>query len=145
MRAVPLSRRSHCRIPCRVAVVAEEAEGARQAPGVLQEVVAYRAQTPRSQWEHEGGYCDEIAEAMADVLNEAGIEAVTRESSHGVEHTFVVAEDEEGRAVVVDVPYRVYEIWHGAYSFELIPGAQIRPGNVVIERLGLPFSDFLED
>ena len=33
MRAVPLSRRSHCRIPCRVAVVAEEAAGARQAAG----------------------------------------------------------------------------------------------------------------
>ena len=42
MRAVPLSRRSHCRIPCRVAVVAEEAEGARQAAGVLQEVAAHR-------------------------------------------------------------------------------------------------------
>lgn len=59
-----------------------------------------------------GGICDDIADAIADVLNANGIEAATINSG-GMEenHTWAIAKVREG-VVEVDIPYSKYERGH---------------------------------
>ena len=110
---------------------------AEAADAVLQEVQEYRRTTPEADWEHSGGYCDEIAAAMGTVLDTAGIDYHTQYSDSDF-HTSVIA-DVDGRAVLVDVPYQVYEVARGPYTFDLKPGARISASDVVVAPLDVEY------
>ncbi len=115
---------------------------------VFHEEATYRATVPEEDWEHSGGICDDIAEAMAAVISARGLEALTFNTvASGENHTFVVVRDDDGEAILVDVPFCLYETQRGEYLFDLLPAASVNiiPSDIVIERMGLPFSNFLDE
>lgn len=115
---------------------------AMRANQVLAETQRHRDERPREEWSHPGGICHLIADMMADVLIDEGIDAILVDAVSGVEHTYVIACGMAGDAVQVDVPYSVYEVKMGPFMFELIPEATISPEDIVIDALGEPFSNF---
>jgi len=66
----------------------------------LKPMLAIKAQNVYDEWEQDeqdcveelgyGGICQDIAEAMASLLNEEGIEAVTVSNHIGEQHVYVV-------------------------------------------------------
>lgn len=80
-----------------------------------------------------GGICDNVALALVDALNEAGIPAF----SHHYEdenHTVAIAQMGE-YTVVVDIPFGCYETgsW---YRYKKIPDVTFTPDMVTITRIG---------
>lgn len=92
----------------------------------LAEALAAVAQDEYNQWDEAdvdtyggGGICHLIADRMAAVLSEAGIEASSVSSSHE-QHTYVACQLAEG-VFTLDIPYGLYEIG-GGYSWTKIAG-----------------------
>lgn len=85
-----------------------------------------------------GGICDRVAQALAGVLAEAGIDT-TDGGQDGDDHAWVIAYDSATReAVGVDIPPNVYE--HGSgYNWTKIPGAQVTAADVQV--WPLPYDD----
>jgi len=81
-----------------------------------------------------GGACDEVSRAMVEVVYDRlkGVDA-TYGSQPGNDHEWIVAYD-GSEACVVDIPPGVYEVG-GGYSWKKIEGAEISPGDIVIERI----------
>jgi hypothetical protein len=67
-----------------------------------------------------GGICQDVAAAMAEVLEADGIEAAAVSAACGEQHVFVVCKVAEG-VFEVDIPPRVYERG-GGYVWEKLPG-----------------------
>lgn len=81
-----------------------------------------------------GGICQEIAEAMANVMAENGIDCKTPDND-GVgtyPHVWCVAYTDD-EAVEVDINPRVYEIQHGWFHWEKRPGVTFRPEHLILE------------
>ncbi len=65
-----------------------------------------------------GGICDQIAEAMADIMNTAGYETSTI-CANDEQHVYCVCRLPNG-VFSLDIPYRIYE-FGGGFSWTKIP------------------------
>lgn len=97
------------------------------------------AQHEYDQWDESdvdtyagGGICHIIADAMAGVLIDHGIECSTVSSDMEV-HVYVVAQVKEG-VYLVDIPYSTYETG-GGYSWKKIADVVFNERDIVIDRL----------
>jgi hypothetical protein len=81
----------------------------------------------------EGGICQDIADAMADVLINNGIECGTVFQESGEQHVYVVARTEDG-VYNVDIPPYLYETG-GGYCWKKIPDVEFDERYLVINRL----------
>jgi transglutaminase-like putative cysteine protease len=81
----------------------------------------------------EGGICQDIADAMADVLSNNGIECSTVSQVSGEQHVYVVARTEDG-VYNVDIPPYLYETG-GGYCWKKIPDVEFDERYLVINRL----------
>lgn len=90
-----------------------------------------------------GGICHDIAEAICDVLYKNEIGCTTFSPSIGDVHVWAVA-DIEGEAYRVDIIPYLYE-QGGGYTWKKIPDIIFEDDDIIIESMGYPFSDYLED
>lgn len=81
----------------------------------------------------EGGICENIAYAMSDVLDEAGLKYGILVDGYD-EHSDItlVASDGVWR---LDIPWQIYEIHHGYCRWEKIKNAKITQNDIVLEKL----------
>lgn len=79
-----------------------------------------------------GGICHLIAEELAGILCEVGIEAQTVSSTHE-QHVYVVAKFREG-VYQIDIPYHTYERG-GGFTWKKLPGIIFDTGHVSIVKL----------
>lgn len=107
------------------------------------QVAVARAQEVYDAWQQDpdgidevygaGGICDDIAQALADSLVDAGFEAFTfhYESDN---HTVAVALMQD-RTVEVDIPLHIYEIgsW---YNYKKRLGVQFTASQITLVELG---------
>lgn len=104
--------------------------------------IAAAAQEVYDAWEQDadgvdeefgvGGICDVVADAVAGVLSQAGIEASTRHYFND-NHTVVIAQLPSG-IYEVDIPLHLYErgSW---YRYTKIPGVKFTPEHVTVVQL----------
>lgn len=100
--------------------------------------MVHAAQKVYDEWEQDkegvdpelgaGGLCQDVAEAMAGVLNEHGVDASTVSSSVGDQHVWVVARAKDG-VYTVDIEPRVYETGSG-YVWRKRPGVVLKPQDI---------------
>ena len=90
----------------------------------------------------EGGICQDIADAMADVLSNHNIECTTVSQTIGEQHVYVVAKTDDG-IYSVDIPPYLYETG-GGYCWKKIPDVEFTERYVVIDRLSSDPNDFDE-
>jgi len=83
----------------------------------------------------EGGICHDVADAMIDVLQRAGVDnAMPFHSTVGENHVWVVALLSDG-VYSIDIPPHVYETGAG-YVWTKRHDADIRGADVTIDRIG---------
>jgi hypothetical protein len=109
----------------------------------LKSKLAHSAQEVYDEWEQdengycdilgEGGICQDIADAIADVLSNNGIECSTVSQVSGEQHVYVVARTEDG-VYNVDIPPYLYETG-GGYCWKKIPDVEFDERYLVINRL----------
>ncbi len=110
----------------------------------LRETLAQAAQSVVDEWEQDeegideelgaGGVCDQVADAMSEVISSALPDAEVESGGHdGDDHAFLVV-TLHLEQVIVDVPPGVYEVG-GGYRWWKIKGAVITPADVVIEEI----------
>jgi hypothetical protein len=88
-----------------------------------------------------GGICDRVADAMMEVLGDAGIDVLPG-GQDGDDHAWVVAYDATS-ACGVDIPPEIYETGAG-FSWKKIEGAEVSPHDVqvwAIDRRDLGLDD----
>ncbi len=91
-----------------------------------------------------GGICQDIADGIADVLNNAGIEArIVDNNGVGEQHVWVVAKFKEG-IYEVDIPPHEYETG-GGYSWRKIPNVTFTPRHVIVHPSYMSEEDFESD
>ena len=85
-----------------------------------------------------GGICQDIAEAISDVVSSSGFNAGTMSAQCGEQHVWAIAynqiETEEGteyEGYHIDIPYHVYETG-GGYNWKKIPHVQIDANHISI-------------
>lgn len=88
-----------------------------------------------------GGICQDIAEAIADVVSSSGFNAGTMSAQCGEQHVWCVAYAEiptpygvEYEGYHVDIPYSVYERG-GGYNWQKIEGVQFDPSHITISSM----------
>ena len=91
-------------------------------------------------WLGEGGICQDVADAMADVLTYNNIECTTVSQTVGEQHVYVIAKTEDG-IYDVDIPPHVYETG-GGYCWKKIQDVKFSEKDVVIKRLSSDPNDF---
>lgn len=96
-----------------------------------------------SEWYGCGGICHDIADAICDVLSTNDISCTTFSPSIGEVHVWAVA-DIDDDAYRVDIGPNTYE-QGGGYTWRKIPGVSFEDDDIIIESMGYPFSDYLED
>ena len=122
----------------------------------LKSKLAHSAQEVYDEWEQdengycdmlgEGGICQDIADAMADVLSDNGIECSTVSQETGEQHVYVVAKTEDG-VYNVDIPPYLYETGSG-YCWKKIPDVEFDERYIVIDGLTSDpdeYYDYIED
>lgn len=78
-----------------------------------------------------GGACDEVTDAMVDVICDFVDGVTVLEGGHeGDDHAWLIVVDDRD-AVGVDVPPSVYETG-GGYSWTKIEGAEVEPSDVML-------------
>ncbi len=106
--------------------------------------LAVVAQQVYDEWEQDdegesfeygvGGICQDIAEAMAGLLSEHGIEAVTVDNQGmGEQHVWVVAKLSDG-VYTVDIEPHTYETG-GGYCWKKRPGVTFGPEHIYVSRI----------
>ncbi len=101
--------------------------------------LARAAQQVYDQWELDedgmdpelggGGICQDIAEAMGNALNFAGVESMSIDNNGmGEQHVWTLAKFREG-VFEVDIPPGVYETG-GGYNWTKIPGVVFTPQHI---------------
>jgi hypothetical protein len=100
------------------------------------------AQAVINEWEQDedgidekfgaGGPCDTIANEMASVLAQSGID-VTEGGHDGDDHAYLIAYDDD-EAFVVDIPPGAYETG-GGYRWRKLPNVRLQEDDVVVERI----------
>lgn len=108
------------------------------------------AQKEYDEWEqNEEGYCDylgyggicqDIAEAMANVLSENEIECSTVSQQVGEQHVYVIAKTEDG-VFEVDISPYTYEKG-GGYCWKKIPNVVFDKSDIIINRLSPDPDDY---
>ena len=80
-----------------------------------------------------GGICDDVAAALVDALQAAGVEAATYHYEQD-NHTVALARL-HGRTVEVDIPLHLYESgsW---YSYTKKPGVRFSSAHITVVELG---------
>lgn len=78
-----------------------------------------------------GGICEAIADAVGNVLGEAGLDVITTESSCGAEHVWLIVRDQQ-EAFHVDIPYSLYETYRGPFRFDKIEEVKFSPSDIDI-------------
>lgn len=91
-------------------------------------------------WLGQGGICQDIADAMANVLSNNGIECTTVSQLTGEQHVYVVAKIEDG-VYNVDIPPYLYETG-GGYCWKKIPDVEFDESYITINRLSSDPNDF---
>lgn len=81
-----------------------------------------------------GGICQDIADAIAGVLSDHGIECCTVSAECGEQHVWAVALV-DGNAWSVDISPYAYERG-GGYSWRKIPGVQFSPEDIELYMVG---------
>lgn len=93
-----------------------------------------------------GGICQDIADAIAGVLSEAGIDARTQDNcGMGEQHVWAIAKFQEG-IYEIDIHPSVYERG-GGYNWKKITGVQFQSGDISVTRLSADpneWENFLE-
>lgn len=79
-----------------------------------------------------GGICDDVADAIVDVLDHAGIEAVSRHDDSS-NHTAAYAKLPDG-VYYVDIPFRVYETG-SFYCYKKRPDVTFDADDVVVDKV----------
>ena len=87
-----------------------------------------------------GGICQDIADAMANILSNHGIECATVSQTVGEQHVYVVAKTEDG-VFNVDINPFHYETG-GGYNWKKIPDVKFDQRYVTIEKLSSNPEDF---
>lgn len=77
-----------------------------------------------------GGICQDIADAIAGVLVDNGVEAATISATVGEQHVWTIAKTEEG-VVEVDISPCTYEVG-SCYTWKKIAGVQFYPEDIII-------------
>ncbi len=105
----------------------------------LRAQLATAAQGVYDEWEQDadgesemygtGGICDDVANALGDVLTRAGLDWVSA-GSEGADHAWIVAYD-DAHAYDVDIPPWVYERG-GGYRWKKILDVTIAPDDVLV-------------
>lgn len=109
----------------------------------LRPALADAAQQVVDSWEQDeygmdemlgsGGVCDQVAMSLIDIIqSNLDVDAVCG-APEGEDHEWVVVSDGQ-EACVVDIPPGVYEIG-GGYSWTKIEGAEVGPGDVLVEEI----------
>ena len=81
-----------------------------------------------------GGICQDIADKMADILNEHGFDATTVDSQGvGEQHVWVVAKTQEG-IYSVDIPPYVYETG-GGFNWKKKKDVEIVPSDIELYKI----------
>ena len=80
-----------------------------------------------------GGICQDIADAIADVISDTGIECTTVSQQTGEQHVYVVAKMEDG-VYNIDISPYTYETG-GGYSWKKIPDVEFDERDIIINRL----------
>lgn len=91
-------------------------------------------------WLGYGGICQDIADAMAEVLGKHGIDCTTFSQEVGEQHVFVIAKTDDG-VFSVDIPPYLYETG-GGYCWKKIPDVKFDSRYVVISGLSSDPEDF---
>ena len=88
-----------------------------------------------------GGICQDIADAIAGVLNSHGIDSTTVDSGGmGEQHVWAIAKTFDG-VFEVDIPYSSYERG-GGYTWKKIPDVQFTPRDISIHKISVDPDDF---
>jgi hypothetical protein len=91
-----------------------------------------------------GGICQDVADAIGDVLNSAGIDVKVLDGNGiGEQHVWLAVKLKEG-VFEVDIPPGVYETG-GGYSWKKIPGVKFKPSDIVIEKSHMTDEEFEEE
>ena len=109
---------------------------------LLRPKIAQSAQNVYDDWAEDdmisgsGGICDEIANAIADVIHSNIDEVETVDGGQeGDDHAWVIAHN--GTEVYgVDIPHQIYERG-GGYNWVKIPGVTFQPNHVEIRKLDI--------
>jgi hypothetical protein len=122
----------------------------------LKKELASAAQKVYDEWEQDedgycdwlgvGGICQDIADAMASVLTNHGIECSTVSAHSGEQHVYVVAQIEDG-VYNVDISPYLYETG-GGYCWKKIPDVKFDESYIEIYKLSSDpndFEDYIED
>lgn len=81
-----------------------------------------------------GGLCQNVADAIGNVLTEHGIDSQTRDNNGvGEQHVWVTANDDT-HAYDVDIHPSHYETG-GGYNWKKIPGVQFTPDHIDIDEV----------
>lgn len=91
-----------------------------------------------------GGICQNIAEEMAGVFNENGIESFTIDNGGvGEQHVWTVIRVQEG-VYEIDIPPHLYERG-GGYNWTKIPNVRFTEDFIHISKLDIPWEDITRD
>jgi len=83
-------------------------------------------------FQHSGGICQDIAEAICDVLSKNNIDCFTLSASVGEQHVWSVAiDDATEEAVSIDIPPCCYETG-GGYTWRKIKDVQFDNSDLII-------------
>lgn len=106
----------------------------------LKPLLVKAAQEAYDEWEQdeegidpmlgEGGICQDVAENMAHVLSQHGIDCSEVSANAGDQHVYVVAQIQEG-VYEVDISPHVYETG-GGYTWKKKPNVTFHPDHVMI-------------
>ena len=97
------------------------------------------------EWYGSGGICDDIAEAMCDVINNKTQYACFHLYNEYDCHTSIYVYDRENREIYnVDIPPYVYE-QGTAYTWKKIPNVQFFENDVTIENRSYDYDDFIDE
>lgn len=97
-------------------------------------------------WLGMGGICQDIADAMAEVLTDNGIECSPVSQSVGEQHVYVIAKTDDG-VFEVDIPPRLYETG-GGYCWKKIPGVRFDERYVIVSIISTDpeeFDQYIQD
>ena len=111
------------------------------------------AQKVYDEWEQDGsgnderlgtgGICQDVAEAMADVLIKNGINTYHMDSQVGEQHVWVIAYNDV-EAYHVDIPADIYETG-GGYNWNKTPDIQIDETDVSILKADKETLEFVKN
>jgi hypothetical protein len=113
------------------------------------------AQKVYNQWEQDeeghdeyygsGGICDDIAEAMCDVINNKTKYVCFHLYNEYDCHTSIYVYDRENREIYnVDIPPYVYE-QGTAYTWKKIPNVQFSQNNIIIDNMSSDYDNYIDE